>query len=71
MNREKILQQARWVGLEEMARKLLDDGYGESYVVDRLFEEAGRGRSRKAIFLDAVDDDTLTRALSEPILTDL
>ena len=71
MSREKLLESARLAGCEEMTRKLLDQGLGESYIIDRIFEEAGRGRSPRITSLDQIDDETFIRALTNPVLMDL
>lgn len=71
MSREKILKAAKLAGCEEMARNLLDQGLGEEYILDRVFEEAGKGRFRRTVSIDEIDDETLARALTNPILTEL
>lgn len=71
MSAEKLLQRAKVIGCEEMVKKLLDSGLGESYILDRIFEEAGKGRACRVVSLDQIDDDMLARALTSPILIDL
>jgi hypothetical protein len=72
MGREKVLARARLVGLESMARELLDRGYGEDYIIDQVFQRAARDRGiRPKRDLSSIDDDTLARSLSDPLVMDL
>jgi hypothetical protein len=71
MSREKVLRTARLAGCEDMAKRLLDQGLGEDYIVDRIFEEAGKGGFRRTVSLDEIDDETFARALTEPQMIEL
>jgi hypothetical protein len=78
---KKVFDRASAVGLEGKAFELLVQGKTPEEITDALFTEIGKQRGKpgdggdldlnKKPLLDAVDDDTLARALSEPVLMNL
>ncbi len=68
-SREKILERGRKVGLEDMARVMLDQGYGEDYITDQILKRAAEDRGiRPKRDVSGIDDDILVRSLINPAM---
>lgn len=67
LDRTRILNRAKKIGSEELAKRLIDEGRSEQQITDKLLKEAARYGHDKGVALKDISDDMLARGLINPV----